>query len=128
MPARGGGLGEPAVAECVVNTILAGIDGLEELQGVVVIGAANRSNLLDPALLCPGRFDELVYVPVPDEAGAPGRQASPALARLALPRLIKAAPPASGHPTLPLHALPPALARGRRPCLPRFGTEFLFSS
>jgi transitional endoplasmic reticulum ATPase len=44
------------------------MDGLEELQGVVVIGATNRPNLLDPALLRPGRFDELVYVPVPNEA------------------------------------------------------------
>jgi len=49
-----------------VNTLLAEIDGLEELQGVVVIGATNRPTLIDPALLRPGRFDELVYVPVPD--------------------------------------------------------------
>ncbi|MFP3941198.1 MAG: CDC48 family AAA ATPase [Thermoanaerobaculia bacterium] len=67
-PHRGGGLGEPAVTERVVNTLLAEMDGLEELQGVVVIGATNRPRLLDPALLRPGRFDELVYVPVPDEA------------------------------------------------------------
>ena len=69
VPARGGGLGEPAVTERVVNTILAEMDGLEELQSVVVIGATNRPNLIDPALLRPGRFDELVYVAVPDEAG-----------------------------------------------------------
>jgi transitional endoplasmic reticulum ATPase len=68
-PARGGGLGEPAVTERVVNTILAEMDGLEELRGIVVIAATNRPNLLDPALLRPGRFDELVYVPVPDMAG-----------------------------------------------------------
>jgi transitional endoplasmic reticulum ATPase len=65
-PARGGGLGEPAVTERVVNTILAEMDGLEELQGVVVVGATNRPTLLDPALLRPGRLDDLVYVPVPD--------------------------------------------------------------
>ena len=65
-PTRGGGLGEPAVTERVVNTILSEMDGLEELQGVVVIGATNRPNLVDPALLRPGRFDELIYVPVPD--------------------------------------------------------------
>jgi transitional endoplasmic reticulum ATPase len=65
-PARGGGVGEPAVTERVVNTILAEMDGLEELQGVVVVGATNRPTLLDPALLRPGRLDELVYVPVPD--------------------------------------------------------------
>ena len=69
VPARGGGLGEPQVTERVVNTILAEMDGLEELQSVVVIGATNRPNLIDPALLRPGRFDELIYVSVPDEAG-----------------------------------------------------------
>ena len=45
------------------------MDGLEELQSVVVIGATNRPTLVDPALLRPGRFDELIYVPVPDESG-----------------------------------------------------------
>ncbi|WP_242097386.1 CDC48 family AAA ATPase [Sphingomonas sp. CROZ-RG-20F-R02-07] len=69
VPARGGGLGEPQVTERVVNTILAEMDGLEELQSVVVIGATNRPNLVDPALLRPGRFDELIYVGVPDRAG-----------------------------------------------------------
>jgi transitional endoplasmic reticulum ATPase len=69
VPARGGGLGEPQVTERVVNTILAEMDGLEELQSVVVIGATNRPNLIDPALLRPGRFDELIYVAVPDQSG-----------------------------------------------------------
>ena len=69
VPARGGSMGEPQVTERVVNTILAEMDGLEELQSVVVIGATNRPNLIDPALLRPGRFDELIYVPVPDAAG-----------------------------------------------------------
>jgi transitional endoplasmic reticulum ATPase len=69
VPARGGGLGEPQVTERVVNTILSEMDGLEELQNVVVIGATNRPNLIDPALLRPGRFDELIYVGVPDAAG-----------------------------------------------------------
>ena len=69
VPARGGGLGEPNVTERVVNTILAEMDGLEELQSVVVIGATNRPNLIDPALLRPGRFDELVYVGVPGREG-----------------------------------------------------------
>ena len=54
VPARGGGLGEPQVTERVVNTILAEMDGLEELNNVVVIGATNRPNLIDPALLRPG--------------------------------------------------------------------------
>ena len=57
------------MTERVVNTLLAEMDGLEELQGVVVIGATNRPTLLDPALLRPGRFDEIVYVPVPDAEG-----------------------------------------------------------
>ncbi len=69
VPARGGGLGEPQVTERVVNTILAEMDGLEELNNVVVIGATNRPNLIDPALLRPGRFDELIYVGPPDMAG-----------------------------------------------------------
>jgi transitional endoplasmic reticulum ATPase len=69
VPARGGGMGEPQVTERVVNTILAEMDGLEELQGVVLIGATNRPNLIDPALLRPGRLDELVYVGPPDVAG-----------------------------------------------------------
>ncbi len=69
VPQRGAGLGEPAVTERVVNTILSEMDGLEELQGVVVVGATNRPNLVDPALLRPGRFDELVYVGVPDRGG-----------------------------------------------------------
>ena len=53
----------------MVNTILAEMDGLEELQNVVVIGATNRPTLIDPALLRPGRFDELIYVGTPDTAG-----------------------------------------------------------
>ncbi|MEZ2126453.1 MULTISPECIES: CDC48 family AAA ATPase [unclassified Sinorhizobium] len=68
-PVRGVGIGEPAVTERVVNTLLAEMDGLEEMQGIVVLAATNRPNLLDPALLRPGRFDELVYVPVPDAKG-----------------------------------------------------------
>ncbi|MEO0871659.1 MAG: AAA family ATPase, partial [Pseudomonadota bacterium] len=69
VPARGSGQGEPQVTGRVVNTILAEMDGLEELQSVVVIGATNRPGLMDPALLRPGRFDELVYVGTPDRPG-----------------------------------------------------------
>jgi transitional endoplasmic reticulum ATPase len=69
VPARGGGMGEPQVTERVVNTILAEMDGLEELNNVVLIGATNRPGLIDPALLRPGRFDELIYVGTPDIAG-----------------------------------------------------------
>lgn len=71
VPARGSGGGEPQVTARVVNTILAEMDGMEEMQSVVVIGATNRPTLVDPALLRPGRFDELVYVGTPD---TPGRE------------------------------------------------------
>ena len=69
VPARGTGVGEPQVTARVVNTILAEMDGLEELQSVVLIGATNRPNLVDPALLRPGRIDELVYVGTPSRVG-----------------------------------------------------------
>ena len=77
VPARGGGLGEPQVTERVVNTILAEMDGLEELQSVVVIGATNRPNLIDPALLRPGRFDELIYVAGARRGRAPAHPRHP---------------------------------------------------
>ncbi|MGC1272020.1 MAG: CDC48 family AAA ATPase, partial [Croceibacterium sp.] len=69
VPARGTSGNEPQVTARVVNTILAEMDGMEELNAVIVIGATNRPALVDPALLRPGRFDELVYVGTPDEAG-----------------------------------------------------------
>ncbi len=70
VPARGsGGGGEPQVTERVVNQLLAEMDGVEEMQSVVVIGATNRPTLIDPALLRPGRLDELIYVTVPDKEG-----------------------------------------------------------
>ncbi|MEQ1498966.1 MAG: CDC48 family AAA ATPase [Novosphingobium sp.] len=69
VPARGSGANEPQVTARVVNTILAEMDGMEELSSVVVIGATNRPTLVDPALLRPGRLDELVYVGTPDAAG-----------------------------------------------------------
>ena len=70
VPARGsGGAGEPQVTERVVNMLLAEMDGIEEMQSVVVIGATNRPTLIDPALMRPGRLDELIYVTVPDQAG-----------------------------------------------------------
>jgi transitional endoplasmic reticulum ATPase len=69
VPARGSEANEPQVTARVVNTILAEMDGMEELQSIVVIGATNRPGLVDPALLRPGRFDELVYVGAPDLGG-----------------------------------------------------------
>ncbi len=66
-PMRGSAAGEPRVVERMVNTLLSEMDGLEELRGVVVVGATNRPDLIDAALLRPGRFDEVVLVPPPDE-------------------------------------------------------------
>ena len=66
-PMRGTALGEPHVTERIVNQLLSELDGLEELRGVVVIGATNRPDIIDPALLRPGRFDEMILVPIPDE-------------------------------------------------------------
>jgi len=58
--------GSARVGERIVNQLLTEMDGLEELHGVVVIGATNRPDLLDAGLLRPGRLDRLLYVPVPD--------------------------------------------------------------
>ena len=71
VPARGSSGNEPQVTARVVNTILDEMDGMEELSSVVLVGATNRPGLVDPALLRPGRLDELVYVGTPD---APGRE------------------------------------------------------
>jgi transitional endoplasmic reticulum ATPase len=57
------------VTENVLNQLLAEMDGIEELSNVIVIGATNRPDILDPAILRPGRFDRIVYVPVPKEDG-----------------------------------------------------------
>lgn len=67
-PIRGAAAGEPQVTERIVNQLLSELDGLEELRGVVVIGATNRPDIIDPALIRPGRFDELIIVPVPDKS------------------------------------------------------------
>ena len=65
-PMRGRDLGSH-VTERVVSQILTEMDGLEELHNVTVIAATNRPDILDPALLRPGRFDRIVYVPIPDK-------------------------------------------------------------
>ena len=65
-PMRGKDIGSH-VTERVVSQILTEMDGLEELHNVTVIAATNRPDILDPALLRPGRFDRLIYVPVPDK-------------------------------------------------------------
>ncbi len=55
------------VTETVLNQILTEIDGMEALENVIVIGATNRADMLDPALLRPGRFDFLIFVSSPDK-------------------------------------------------------------
>jgi transitional endoplasmic reticulum ATPase len=65
-PARGGSLGDSGVTERMVSQILTELDGLEELKDVTVVGATNRPELVDTALLRPGRFDRIVYIPPPD--------------------------------------------------------------
>ena len=65
-PARGGSFGDSHVTERVISQFLTELDGLEILTNVVVIGATNRPDIIDPALLRPGRFDRILYVPPPD--------------------------------------------------------------
>ncbi|MCR4284672.1 MAG: AAA family ATPase, partial [archaeon] len=61
--------GGAKVTENVLNQLLSEMDGIEDLANVIVIGATNRPDMLDSALMRPGRFDRIVYVNVPDEAG-----------------------------------------------------------
>lgn len=55
------------VTETVVNQILTELDGIERLEDVIIVGATNRPDIMDPSLLRPGRFDRLVLVPLPDK-------------------------------------------------------------
>jgi len=68
LPTRGGGGGDSHVSERVLSQFLAELDGIEELKGVLVLGATNRLDLMDVAVLRPGRFDEIVELPLPGEA------------------------------------------------------------
>jgi transitional endoplasmic reticulum ATPase len=63
---RRGSSSDSHVTERVISQILTELDGLEDLHNVTVIAATNRPDMIDPALLRPGRFDRLVYIPVPD--------------------------------------------------------------
>jgi transitional endoplasmic reticulum ATPase len=65
-PTRGMG-GDSMVTERVVSQLLTELDGIQALSGVVVIAATNRADMIDPALLRPGRFDKIVFVPMPDK-------------------------------------------------------------
>ena len=65
---RGTGFGDGDSSERVISQLLTEMDGIESLVNVVVIGASNRPDMIDPAILRPGRFDRLIYVPAPDRA------------------------------------------------------------
>jgi len=67
VPRRGSGASAADVSERVVGQFLAELDGVEKLTGVLVLAATNRPDMVDPALLRPGRFDVVVDIPLPDE-------------------------------------------------------------
>ncbi len=69
LPKRGAYNDSSHVTESVVSQILTELDGLEELTNVTVLGATNRPDMLDDALMRPGRLDRIIYVPPPDAAG-----------------------------------------------------------
>jgi transitional endoplasmic reticulum ATPase len=66
---RGGSTTDSGVGDRVISQLLTELDGLEELEDVVVIATTNRPDLIDSALLRPGRLDRHIHVPVPDEKG-----------------------------------------------------------
>lgn len=68
IPKRGSFADSTHVTESVMSQFLTELDGIEELKDVFVIAATNRPDLLDPALLRPGRLDKHIYLPAPDEA------------------------------------------------------------
>ena len=67
VPVRSAASSDSHVADRVLSQFLMELDGIEELKGVLVLGATNRSDILDPAVLRPGRFDEIIEIPVPNE-------------------------------------------------------------
>ncbi len=67
-PRRAADLGDSGASERVISQLLTEMDGIESLVNVVVIGASNRPDIIDPAILRPGRFDKLIYVPAPDHS------------------------------------------------------------
>jgi len=69
VPRRGAGYADSGVTERVISQLLTEIDGIESLQEVVILAATNRPDILDPAVMRPGRLDRLIYVPEPNEEG-----------------------------------------------------------
>jgi transitional endoplasmic reticulum ATPase len=68
-PRRGMGMSDSGVSERVISQLLTEMDGLVTLQDIVIIAATNRPDMVDSAVLRPGRFDRLIYVPEPDDKG-----------------------------------------------------------
>jgi transitional endoplasmic reticulum ATPase len=68
-PRRGMGMSDSGVSERVISQLLTEMDGLVSLQDIVIIAATNRPDMVDSAVLRPGRFDRLIYVPEPDDKG-----------------------------------------------------------
>ena len=66
-PSRTGGTTDSRVSERVVSQLLTEFDGIEELKGVVVVAATNRPDIIDKALLRPGRVDRMIYIPPPEK-------------------------------------------------------------
>ena len=67
LPRRGLGFADSGVTQRVISQLLTEMDGIVTLEDIVVIAATNRPDIVDPAVLRPGRFDRLIYVPQPDE-------------------------------------------------------------
>jgi len=67
VPRRGLGFSDSGVSERVISQLLTEMDGMVSLEDVVIVAATNRPDMVDPAVLRPGRFDRLIYVPEPDE-------------------------------------------------------------
>jgi transitional endoplasmic reticulum ATPase len=66
-PKRGMGMSDSGVSERVISQLLTEMDGITTLQDIVVVAATNRPDMVDSAVMRPGRFDRLIYVPEPDE-------------------------------------------------------------
>ena len=65
--ARGRNNGDSGVSDRVINQLLTELDGLESRKTIFTIGATNRPDIIDPAIIRPGRLDQLIYIPMPDE-------------------------------------------------------------
>jgi len=67
VPVRSAGSSDSHVSERVLSQFLTELDGIDELKGVLVLGATNRLDMLDPAVIRPGRFDQIIEIPIPNQ-------------------------------------------------------------